>query len=336
MCEYGDPHGTLTVALVGDSHATNWFPAFERLARHRGWRLIPLTKFSCVFVDMPIWSPNLGREYTECEAWREEVVAQLARIKPGSHRDRLNQWLPVVVDHDNEPERQGKAMARLIKRIPGTVAIMVDTPRSDVDVPACLAKYRKAIEHCTTSRAAAFGWRHLRRETEAARITGATIVDLSDAICPSDPCGPIIGTTLIYRDHHHLTATFAASLARELEAALPPIGPRGGLVRARTEAMASGGLVAAVLLALLVGCTPTPTPSPAETPGPTSATLPTTSGRHRHRSRRPHRSRRHRRRLRRPPHRPRPQSRSMVSAPPRIRGFDPARDRGQRRADLRG
>jgi hypothetical protein len=95
-------------------------------------------------------------------------------------------------------------------------------------VPACLAKNRKAVERCTTSRTAAFGWRHLRRETEAARITGATIVDMSAAICPTDPCPPIIGTTLVYRDHHHLTATFAASLARVLEAALPPIGVEAG------------------------------------------------------------------------------------------------------------
>ena len=63
-------------------------------------------------------------------------------------------------------------MARLIERLPGAVAIMVDTPRSDVDVPACLAKHRDAIERCTTSRTAAFGWRHLRRETEAARLAG--------------------------------------------------------------------------------------------------------------------------------------------------------------------
>jgi hypothetical protein len=59
---------------------------------------------------------------------------------------------------------------------------------------------------------------------EAARLTGATIVDLSDSVCPGDPCPPIIGTTLVYRDHHHLTATFAVSLADQLEAALPLVG----------------------------------------------------------------------------------------------------------------
>lgn len=227
-CEYGDPKGAVTVALVGDSHANNWFPALEVLARQYGWRLVPFTKHSCVFVDLPIWSPHLKREYTECEQWRENVVARVAEIQPDLVVIASNRWLPVLDDRDNEPERQGRAMARLIERLPGTVAIMVDTPRSDVDVPACLAKYRDAIERCTTSRTAAFGWRHLRRETEAARRSGATLVDLSDSICPTDPCPPIIGTNLVYRDHHHLTATFAASLADVLGAALPAVGAGQG------------------------------------------------------------------------------------------------------------
>jgi peptidoglycan/LPS O-acetylase OafA/YrhL len=224
VCEYGDPSGAVTVALVGDSHANNWFPAMESLARQRGWRLLPFTKHSCVFVDMRIWSPHLQREYTECATWRENVVDRLAELGPDLVVIASNRWFPVLDDLDNEPERQGRAMARLIERLPGTVAVLVDTPRSDVDVPACLAKHRDAIERCTTSRTAAFGWRHLRRETEAARRSGATVVDLSDVTCPTDPCPPIIGTNLVYRDHHHLTATFAASLADVLGAALPALG----------------------------------------------------------------------------------------------------------------
>ena len=90
-------------------------------------------------------------------------------------------------------------------------------------MPACLAQHPKAIERCTTTRKAAFGWRHLRRETEAARLTGATLVDLSAATCPVDPCPPIIGNTVVYRDHHHLTATFVISIAADLDAALPVI-----------------------------------------------------------------------------------------------------------------
>ncbi len=227
-CVYGDAGGTVTVALVGDSHAAHWFPAIELLAKQRHWRLVPFMKFSCVFVDMRIWSPRLRREYTECEAWRERVVDRLVALRPDLVIVASAQELPVVVDRDDDPELQGAAVARLITRVPGKVAIIVDTPRSDHDVPACLAKHRKAIERCTTSRAAAFGWRYGRRESEAARLTGATLVDLSAVTCPTDPCPPVVGSMLVYRDHHHLTATFARSLVDELGAALPVVGDGPG------------------------------------------------------------------------------------------------------------
>ena len=225
-CVYGDPHGKVTVALVGDSHAAHWFPALEVLARQRGWRLVPLTKFSCVFVDMRIWSPNLKREYTECETWRENVVGRLNQLRPDLVIISSNRYLPVIDQQDNDPARQGAALARLIDRIPGRVAIIADTPRSGVDVPACLAAHPDAVEQCTTSRAAAFTWRHLLREKEAVRESGATLVDMSAVICPADPCPPIIGNRIVYRDNHHLTATFVKSLAGVLGAALPAIVAR--------------------------------------------------------------------------------------------------------------
>jgi hypothetical protein len=179
---------------------------------------------------MPIYSPLLKREYRECEAWRENVIDRLAQVRPDLVVIASDQELPVVNASDNDPELQGQAEARLIARIPGKVAIIVDTPRSDHDVPACLAKYSNAIEHCTTTRAAAFGPLYRLRESAAAEASGAALIDLADAVCPGDPCPPIIGTTLVYRDHHHMTATFAASLADDLDlalqAALSVVGPR--------------------------------------------------------------------------------------------------------------
>lgn len=223
VCAYGDAHGKVTVALVGDSHAMSWFPAMERLAVKHHWRLIPFTKYSCPFVDLPIWSTYFEREYTECERWRERVVVRLRRIKPDVVVVTGARWFPTMADVDDDPKRQGVAMARLLERIPGSVAILVDTPRSVVDVPACLARHPDAIESCTTKRWEAFTWRHRRREREAAKRSDAELIDLSDSICPGDPCPPIIGKRLVYRDHHHLTATFAASLAPALDVALAPL-----------------------------------------------------------------------------------------------------------------
>jgi hypothetical protein len=222
-CVYGDPNGAFTVALVGDSHAAHWFPAVEAIAKARGWRLITFTKASCVFVDLPIYSPILKRQYTECEAWRPQVVQRLIEEEPDLTIVSSDRWLPTSIKRDSNLERQGEAMARLLNQIPGAKAIIGDTPASRVDVPVCLSANAGDITRCATSRIEAFGRQKLVRERAAAAASNATVVDLSDAICPGDPCQAVVGDTIVQRDDHHLTATFARSLAGRLEAALPTV-----------------------------------------------------------------------------------------------------------------
>jgi peptidoglycan/LPS O-acetylase OafA/YrhL len=222
-CVYGDRDSDVTIALVGDSHAAHWFPAVEAIAKAHGWRLLTFTKASCVFVDLPIYSPILKRQYTECEAWRPLVVDRLIAAKPDLTIVSSDRWLPTSVKADSDPTRQGRAMARLLVQIPGAIAIIGDTPASRVDVPVCLSQHAADITRCATSRIEAFGRQKLVREREAAKVANATLVDLSDAICPGDPCQAVIGDMIVQRDDHHLTATFAASLAGLLRAALPDI-----------------------------------------------------------------------------------------------------------------
>ena len=129
------------MALVGDSHASHWFPAIEQIADANGWRLITFVKASCVFVDLPIFSPLLKREYTECEAWRPLVVQRLIAEQPDLVIVSSDRWLPPVNKGDEDPTRQGEAMARLLRQIPGRVAILADTPAAGTDVPVCLSAH---------------------------------------------------------------------------------------------------------------------------------------------------------------------------------------------------
>ena len=52
---------------MGDSHALSWFPAVNRLATERGWRLVNLTKSACASADVSQWNTNFKRVYTECD-----------------------------------------------------------------------------------------------------------------------------------------------------------------------------------------------------------------------------------------------------------------------------
>jgi hypothetical protein len=226
ICFYGPKDATLTVALVGDSHAAHWFPALERLAIERGWRLVPFTKYSCTFVDLRIYSAWLKREYTECEAWRTNVVKALRELKPDQVVVTSHRWFPTIVAGDDDATRQGEAMARLLERLPGRIALLADTPISRYDVPACLSRNLKDIRRCASDRAYALGAKPNARQRVAARLTGAALVSLSDVICPGKGrCPAVVDGMIVYRDDHHLTATFAASLAPILGERLPAFGP---------------------------------------------------------------------------------------------------------------
>jgi len=220
-CVYGDPHGAITVALVGDSHASQWFPAFQKIAIQHHWRVVPLVKLSCRFFDLPMFSRVLKREYTECAAWRIRVVSRLQTLRPDLVVVALARGPEMLTDGDNDPRVQGLALARLLGRLPAPAAILVDTPESYYDVPVCLSGNAADIRRCQTPRRAAFGWRYRILEQTAARASGAKLVDLSAAICPRDPCPVVVEGMLVYRDSHHLTSIFAASLAPTLYAALP-------------------------------------------------------------------------------------------------------------------
>ena len=220
-CVYGDKNGTFTVALVGDSHAAHWFPAIKAIADARGWRLMPYIKLSCRFLDMPQYSHWYRRMYTECDTWRALVVARLQAIKPdlvieASSRDGVTSDAT-----DRDQVHQGEAMAGLLRQVPGAKAILVDTPISKYNVPYCLSKHRSDVRSCETSRRYALGPSPGIVETTAATELGATLIDMTPLICPGDPCPVVIDRMIVYRDSHHMTATFVLSLRASLEAYLP-------------------------------------------------------------------------------------------------------------------
>lgn len=225
-CAYGVLTSTKVVALVGDSHASMLFPAVERIAKAQGWRLEVFAKVSCEFVDMRLWNRVLGRVYTECATWNANVVRRVASLRP-----RLTL---VVNSHlilqpayavDNTIARKGAALAREINKLYGRVAVIVDSPMSAWNVPLCLTAHRADIRPCSTSRTTALYGSLGAIERTAVAATGDSLVNLTAAICPVWPCSAVRNRAIIFRDHSHLTATFARTLAPALSAKILPLVP---------------------------------------------------------------------------------------------------------------
>ena len=81
-CEYGNPGGSTTIVLFGDSHAAQWFPALEAAALRNDWRLIVLAKMGCPAITVSVTMMD-GGDYGGCDLWRyrsiDRIVDEIGR-----------------------------------------------------------------------------------------------------------------------------------------------------------------------------------------------------------------------------------------------------------------
>ena len=224
-CVYGVKGSAITIALVGDSHASHWFPAIEAIALERGWRLLTFVKVSCSFTTLVQRNLALKREYRECTAFNEATVARLNQIKPAL-TIIVNRRTFRPIEENITSALAGAALGEMVARIPGATAILVDTPDPGRDVPACLSKHPSDIRACLFAQDDADNREIGIAERVAADVSGATLIDLTANICTEWPCSPISGSVLIYRDEDHMTATFSRSLAVPLGVEIAKLLPR--------------------------------------------------------------------------------------------------------------
>jgi peptidoglycan/LPS O-acetylase OafA/YrhL len=235
-CVYGRADVETTVLLLGDSHAQQWLPALERLAQERGWRLRAITKAACPMIEATVWNYPLKRAYRECDQWREralalieEEAAQLVLLASADMYDLVDEQGGLIKDGPGGGEAEAAAwdtalaayLSRVSERAP-RVVLLADTPRVGYDPAECLAT-GPGIEACDASSERMVDGHYREREAAAARVAGVDLVSATDWLCSREDCPLVRGSYLVYRDHHHLTATFAAQLASELGAALDAV-----------------------------------------------------------------------------------------------------------------
>ena len=214
-CATGDIASPTTVALVGDSHAAMWNPAFQHLAEQRHWRLETLAKVTCPLQDLHITSPYLGREYTECEQWRAQIVNRLKAEHP-----RL-----VVLDMSRrygadfgftsyDPawiDTLGRTVAQL-RSIGAAVLVLGPVPDPGSSVPTCLSGHVDDATACAPARPVAVGDGGISAERAATTAGGGHYADVTDLFCTADRCPVIVGNTLVFRDDNHVTTEYAQLL----------------------------------------------------------------------------------------------------------------------------
>jgi peptidoglycan/LPS O-acetylase OafA/YrhL len=221
-CAYGDTTAHRTMVLVGDSHAAQWFPALERMAQEKGWRLVSLTKSACPWVWVTPYNLGLGRPYEECARWRAVVVQRISKERPAlvvlANASKFYMQAP---GQAIEAEKWRAGMHRTLvelRRAGAFVVILRDTPSANFDVPICLSRaaWRRQdlLSSCSFDRGAALDISMFALEQRAAEeIDHVSVIDLTDLLCRGSLCQPIIGARVAYRDSNHLTTGVSISLA---------------------------------------------------------------------------------------------------------------------------
>jgi peptidoglycan/LPS O-acetylase OafA/YrhL len=224
VCVYGDTADpTLTVALVGDSTAGNWFPALDELALRYHWRLVTDLHATCPWTATWMTDPNTsvpGVRYTSCHEW--DVTVQ---------HDLLTSIRPDVVITSDFAEigsvahpRVGAAayadiaagMAEYWAQVQDhgiSVVPIQETPTMDFDPPDCVAEYGAASPAC--DRPAAQAIPQDPPVVQAARLMAGTVkvIDMNQFICGPALCPSVVGNVLVYFDAHHLTSSYVTTMA---------------------------------------------------------------------------------------------------------------------------
>ncbi|WP_243064240.1 acyltransferase family protein [Humibacter sp. RRB41] len=218
-CRFGS--GEQTIALFGDSHAAQWFPALRRVAAGAGYSLVTQTKSGCPAAAVEV--DYKGAPYASCDAWRASVIAQLQADPPDVIV--LADYVDPVFEHAGDEASQWEhGMRSTIDALAphAKVVVLADTPDMGTSPVACLSAHLTSADACARRASTVLDSATRDAQKRTAAALGVPMIDLNDYLCGTS-CPAIIGDTLVYRDSHHLTATFAAELAGPLGRRLAPL-----------------------------------------------------------------------------------------------------------------
>ncbi len=220
-CGSGDTGSPTTVALVGDSHAAMWSPPLTRVAEQQHWRLETLGKITCPLQDLPITSPYLGREYTECVQWRDQVMSRLRAEHPRLIVLSMSRRYGADFGFTAYDPAWIDSLTRTVTQLRSTgakVLVLGPIPDPHSTVPTCLSAHLEDAGACSPPRSLAVNHAGIAAEQAATAAGGGQYADLTALFCTVERCPVIVGNELIYRDDNHVTIEYAQTLAPVLGA----------------------------------------------------------------------------------------------------------------------
>lgn len=211
-CTYGDLSAKKTIVLYGDSHAAQWFPALEKLAKENNFRLVNLTKSACPAPE--VRKVQVGAyKNADCFKWRENSLKRMQELKPAAIilSGYQHFQVPSQLGSRSSWWAQGQRIAyQKLQNVSPKLIYISDTPKPSRDIPNCLAS--NDADKCNEN------------EKSDPRIAGNFIkVNPTPWLCDSN-CPAIVNGMVAYRDASHISVDISRSLSLELGGVLADLG----------------------------------------------------------------------------------------------------------------
>lgn len=220
-CQFGDTSSNDNVVLFGDSHADMWFPAIDSMANAHHWRLSVISKAACPPLFISLYSPVLGRQWTECSQWQDNALQAIRADHPSlvvmAIAPKYDSAYHVV--QDGPSWLQGlTTMITDIRQTGSRVVLLGPIPAPPADVPACLSAHLDDVGACNIPVTQPSGYSSffdgidlpgMTAEAGAATKAGAFFIDTERWFCTATTCPVIVDNLLVYRDDSHITVPYA-------------------------------------------------------------------------------------------------------------------------------
>jgi hypothetical protein len=229
---FGPRQGRKLVVLTGDSHAAHWLPALIKVAEHRGWKLMNITKSSCPVADVvPGYGDSQDRA---CTTWRHRAWARIQALRPDLVIASSLDSYAFLDGNGARSKNDGvwkAALTRSLRKLgKGRTKVLM---LGDVypwgaqgAVNDCLRRHPRNIARCQKTRSSATAsWvrRRDRVQAAAARNANARYRATRNILCPYDPCSLIVDRILVTRDGGHLSATYSREIWRAMDRLIPDL-----------------------------------------------------------------------------------------------------------------
>jgi peptidoglycan/LPS O-acetylase OafA/YrhL len=206
-CVFGDPEGSRTMVLYGDSHAGMWFQALDAIAKRVHWKLVILFKEQCSASMSPRNQPGGFGPWVACNQWHQFAAKRIRQIDPA---------LLVVSQASNYRNPKGgweKGLRRLLVQVapPNTKKVVLGSPAiSTAGGADCMSRHANDIQACSGPPDPVItGFNN--EEQRAAISDGARYVSVIPWFC-TKTCSDVIGHYATYIVGDHVTVGYSLFL----------------------------------------------------------------------------------------------------------------------------